>query len=279
MADLQFRGTLSERFFRDVGTPADPKEIKDISVVGIYSVEQWVGGGKDRLIGDALPDLFFFDDLTYQSPRIVGISTIYSGDGDDLVDFTSTRFSYGSLSVFGGNGNDRVLSSDGADTLHGGAGKDILKGYANKDKIFGDAGNDTIFGGVGADTLYGGSGRDILVGGEGRDILNGNAGADRFVFQLQTDSRKTVSGRDTIVDFTHGDKIDLSTIDADTKSSKDQRFKFISDEGFHKHAGELRFENSGFGTDVYGDVNGDGKADFSIHLQTVIGLKSFDFIL
>jgi Ca2+-binding RTX toxin-like protein len=143
------------------------------------------------------------------------------------------------------------------------AGNDVLTGSAASDRLEGFAGNDKLTGKVGADKLYGG------------------AGADTFIFASTKDSTVTSSGRDMIYDFSSGqkDKIDLRTIDASTKTTGNNMFKYISTQDFHKKAGELRWEKVTSGTFVYGDTNGDGKADFSIFLKDVAKLSSGDFVL
>ena len=69
--------------------------------------------------------------------------------------------------------------------------------------------------------------------------------------------------RDVILDFESVDIIDLSRIDANVQKGGNQKFKFIDDDPFGGHRGELRFAN-----DVLsGDVDGDGKADFQIQVN------------
>lgn len=176
-------------------------------------------------------------------------------------------------------GNDTVHGSAGADTIHGDAGNDQLKG---------NAGNDQLFGGEGTDVLNGGYGRDVLVGGAGRDIMTGGADRDVFDFNLVSETGKSASTRDVIRDFRVGeDKIDLSTIDANSRSNGDQAFRFITraDAPFSGTAGELRYardDRSGSSNDttiVYGDVNGDKVADFQIELSGLMSLNASDFLL
>lgn len=154
----------------------------------------------------------------------------------------------------GGKGNDLLVGNRSANSLSGGGGRDTLKG---------EGGNDKLVGGGGADKMYGGT------------------GADTFIFKSTKDSTVAASGRDKLFDFSQKgkDKIDVSAIDANTKAGGDQKFKFIGDDAFHKKAGELRYEKRGGDTFVQGDVNGDGKADFSIALDPLINLKATDFIL
>lgn len=165
--------------------------------------------------------------------------------------------------MFGNGGNDKIYAGGGDDYVLGGAGHDTISGSAGKDRLMGEGGNDRISGGSGADSLYGG------------------AGADTFVFTAVKDSTGSETGRDTIYDFkqTQKDKIDLKAVDANTKSSGDQAFKFIGTDSFHKKAGELRYEKKSGDTFIFADVNGDGKADFSIKLDTSVSLKATDFIL
>ena len=126
------------------------------------------------------------------------------------------------------------------------------------------------------ENAFGGSGKDVLVANTDANLLKGNGGADHFVFK----TAKAAAG-DTILDFSRSqkDKIDLGAMDASTKSGGDQDFTFIGTAGFHKKAGELRYEKKGGDTLVHGDVNGDGKADFSITIDASLSLKASDFIL
>lgn len=142
-----------------------------------------------------------------------------------------------------------------------------------------------------------GSGNDHIYFGSTGDILTGGLGADTFHFvgpvkpassYFNTGSgfggnwasSSPLSPSAVITDFdTTRDRLDLSAIDANSKVGGDQAFKFVGTWGFTKHAGELRYEQvnkAGTAYDktmVYGDVNGDGKADFSIELS---GLKTLD---
>ncbi|NVP54400.1 M10 family metallopeptidase C-terminal domain-containing protein [Mycoplana rhizolycopersici] len=161
------------------------------------------------------------------------------------------------------------------------SGNDTITGTKFADAITGGGGKDTLNGGGGADKLYGGSGDDKLYGGAGRDELLGGAGKDTFIFKKASDSTVKASGRDTILDFSkkQGDRIDVSDIDAKTKASGDQDFAFIGTKDFSKKSGELRYEKKKADTYVYGDTNGDGKADFAIHIDSALKLDKGDFLL
>ena len=119
------------------------------------------GDDVDTLILTSGNDAFFIDDvysehhssLTLSSTtqgtdsiaRAVDLETINAGEGNDIVDLTSTNF---------------ILTN--AVTINGEAGNDTLWGSNGNDIINGGAGNDTIFGGAGNDTLTGGAGDDIF---------------------------------------------------------------------------------------------------------------------
>jgi Ca2+-binding RTX toxin-like protein len=168
----------------------------------------------------------------------------------------------------------KVILDGGDDTYDGRSGS--IKG-----DIFGGGGADTILGGKEKNTFFGDAGADRLQGGLGADKLTGGADGDLFIFKAVAESTVASSGRDTILDFSHaaGDVIDLHSIDAKTTKSGDQAFTFIDSQTFHGVEGELRFQKSSTDTFVYGDVNGDGKADFGIKLTGLISLAASDFIL
>jgi Ca2+-binding RTX toxin-like protein len=186
------------------------------------------------------------------------------------------------LTYSGTVGADNKTGGDGNDTLNGVGGNDVLDGGMGNDTLDGTEGNDTLMGGSGDDTLNGGDDADSLWGGQGGDGMTGGLGNDTFVFK----SLDEVQGpndslygyynyQDQVGDFAVGDKLDLSGIDANVNQSGNQAFSYIGSNPFTGVEGELRLEDpfSGgiFGiphdTYVVGDVDGDGKADFSIALS------------
>lgn len=164
-------------------------------------------------------------------------------------------------------------------TLTGTAATGIGNTLANV--ITGNASANTLDGKAGNDTLKGEAGNDRLIGGAGADKLYGGSGADTFVFALKTDTTVAASGRDTLFDFSsaQGDRIDLSAMDASEKTSGNQTFLFIGTDAFHKKAGELRYGVKSGDAYIYGDVDGDGMADFAILIDAVVSLKASDFLL
>lgn len=150
-----------------------------------------------------------------------------------------------------------------------------ITGTSNNDTLTGTTGADTISGGAGADTIKAGSGNDIIKGEAGNDTLWGEGGNDTFVFE----SASTI-GVDKIMDFATGDKIDLSAIDANSSMSGNQAFSFIGGSWLSK-AGQLGAyqDKTNQLTYVQGDLNGDGKYDFSIVVKGLYAFKAADFIL
>ena len=214
-------------------------------------------GGADRLVGGEGNDTY-----------IVGKGDVVVEKADEGIDLVKSVVSHALSSHI------ENLTLEGRDNING-------TGNSLANTLTGNAGRNTLDGGAGNDKLNGGAGNDRLCGGQGADKLSGGSGADTFVFKSIKETTVASSGRDTIFDFSRsqGDKIDLKAIDASTKSSANQSFDFIGDEKFHKKAGELRYETKAGNTYIHGDVNGDGKADFTIVLDRVIDLKASDFIL
>ncbi|RYY41357.1 MAG: hypothetical protein EOP59_11590, partial [Sphingomonadales bacterium] len=144
---------------------------------------------------------------------------------------------------------DEVLTFNGAGELDG------------QFIVYGGAANDSIIGGAGADTLGGGAGNDMLRGGLGADVLRGGAGNDVFDYDSVLESR--AGNIDQILDFAAGDRIDLSTIDANANLGGEQAFAFIGSAAFSA-AGQLRVVGSGANWTAQADINGDGVADLVI---------------
>jgi Ca2+-binding RTX toxin-like protein len=135
-----------------------------VSVAGFEKMNNVIDGGSgwDKLILSTANDALFLDDLhssfhpranvntltdgSTGIGRISSIEQIYAGQGNDVIDLVSSRFSLAgtNIEIFGEDGNDTLWGSD-AD-----------------EKIFGGNGNDFLFGGSGSDTLSGGNGADTF---------------------------------------------------------------------------------------------------------------------
>jgi serralysin len=274
-------------------------------------------GGADILIGGVGSDTASYEDTAHAVSASLANPSANTGDarGDtysSIENLSGSRHSdklTGNVVaniLNGGNGNDILIGRGGADSLTGGSGKDTAsyeqsshpvfaslaqpslntgeaKGdvYSSIERLLGSSFSDRLEGDSGANFLNGGAGgNDKLYGGGGADKSFGGVGSDTFIFKSADDS--TLAARDWIYDFSQrqDDKISLTGIDASTKVAGNQAFTFIGDEEFSNKAGELRFINQDGDTFLYGDVNGDGKADFSLYFsERVIKFTSGDFFL
>jgi Ca2+-binding RTX toxin-like protein len=126
--------------------------------------------------------------------------------------------------------------------------------------------------------LIGNGANNILTGGTGVDTLTGGLGADTFDFNFVTESVVGTS-RDIITDFsrTQLDKIDLSTIDANTALANDQAFAAtILTTGAFTAAGQLRL----VGNILSGNTDSNfATSEFEIQLTGITSVTSVDFIL
>jgi serralysin len=188
-------------------------------------------------------------------------------DGTALIEALSGQ----AQKIVGSAGNDRWIGTKFDDTADGKSGNDNFS--AGK-------GDDILKGGDGNDALSGGSGDDLLRGDGLRDKLTGGTGADDFVYLKVSDLGSRSGKTDTITDFAvKEDTIDLSAIDADLKKSGDQAFKFDGKGELSGKAGSLVYQIEGSNTVVYGDIDGDGKADIALDLDGKLKLTAGDFEL
>jgi serralysin len=267
------------------------------------------GGGIDKVFASTSYTLAAGSEIEYlyahadgKNFKLTGnefVNRIHGGDGKDTLDGGG-----GGDFLYGGAGNDVYVvgnagvhiieaAGEGIDTVRSsisiklasnvehlvltGTGAINGTGNALDNRITGNDAVNKLDGGLGHDVLSGGGGDDILIGGAGADVLTGGAGDDVFRYLDIADS--AVGARDRIVDFTAGDRIDLSHIDAIAGTAHNDRFTFIGTGAFTGHAGELHATTSGANTLVSGDVTGDGKADFEILLTGSHALHGADFLL
>lgn len=242
------------------------------------------GTGNDTLDGGAGNDLIMGDS---------GNDAMAGGDGDDVFSWVGIT---GQDSFDGGSGYDVIRAGANNATLNwDGSIVDVEAisggGFANV-KILGGTGADAIDlsgfaldsisvidGYSGNDTITGSTGADMIRGGVGVDTLAGGLGADIFDYDRVAESSKA-SGSDTITDFdVSSDKIDLQTIDANSKVAGNDSFTFIGGAAFSGAAGELRVEQVGGNTFVLGDTNGDRHADLSIILTGNHDLTAANVVL
>lgn len=309
--DTGFTGTLSAmeqtRNGRTVFEATDIARSADLAFARVKAHENdaflaFVLSGDDLITGSRKGDYL----IAY-----LGDDRIDGGRGNDQL------FGLGGNDILnGGRGDDVLNGGIGDDTMTGGKGDDVYyvdskqdivvekrdggfdsimssvslkvapsierlvligeenlnaRGGANEDKLIGNSGNNRLSGGGGEDLVIGGLGRDVIIGGEGADNLYGGRGADTFRFSSENEADD-----DRLADFGLGkDRIDLSRIDADTTRRGNQSFEFNGDDGFTRTPGELA-TRSGI---LAGDTDGDGVADFVIHLTSAVELREADFIL
>ncbi len=166
-------------------------------------------------------------------------------------------------------GSDDVATFDGV-RFEGDDGDDLIIGNALDNFIDGDNGDDTLMGGAGNDTIRGDDGVDALWGGDGADV---------FFFKRESDLRES-RGIDTIHDFTEGDKIDLSSIDANRDIRGDQAF-FLVEGGITGTPGQLTisYDADTDYTTVSASPDTDTDVELTILLVGNIALSETDFIL
>jgi Ca2+-binding RTX toxin-like protein len=263
------------------------------------------GMGKDSLTGGMGNDIFFFagdgrwapgDSVTggagYDGLFLRGDYVINFNDpgyGGALAGIENLTLSSASDERYARGGSDfdydlvwadSLLVAGGTITINGAlleAGETLrFYGAAELDGSF------RIFGGAGADgdQLTGGSGNDLIVGGLGTDMLAGRGGNDIFRFDSAADSGGS-GGVDLVMDFTLGDLIDLSRIDANSLVDGNQAFTLIGGAAFSNQAGELRMVQFGPRWEIQGDTNGDGVIDFELFVVVIDShpLTSGDFAL
>lgn len=127
-------------------------------------------------------------------------------------------------------------------------------------------------------TIIGNASNNLITGGAGKDTLTGGKGADTFNFNALSDSVIGIN-RDVIKDFKakQGDKIDLSTMDANTVEDGDQAFSStILTSGAFTQVGQLKF----VGGILYGNTDSDfSTTEFEIQLTGVKAITASAFIL
>jgi VCBS repeat-containing protein len=178
---------------QNVGDPTAGGTNETASITGDKVTADIIHGGEgtDTLTGSAGNDAIFLDDsytaAAQAGARIDGVEVINAGAGDDVVDLTSTHYTYGDVTVDGGAGNDVVWGNAGNDVLAGGDGNDNLFGGSGRDTLSGGDGSDVLNGGAGADVIDAGTGNDTVIakGGEmAGDAMQGGAGTDVLNIQL-----------------------------------------------------------------------------------------------
>jgi hypothetical protein len=93
MIHLSWTGAFKVDSFVDTGTPGDATPGTQFQVQGIASVGTW-GDASDvyTINGTADGDLIYLDTSNADTPRLINVTQINSGAGNDVVDLTSPIF-------------------------------------------------------------------------------------------------------------------------------------------------------------------------------------------
>jgi Ca2+-binding RTX toxin-like protein len=232
------------------------------------------GDGNDTLEGNSGDDLLLGND---GNDRLIG------GDGDDTLigglgnDVYVIQTSGDVVMELAGEGTDLVEAlvsttlDDNVENLTlmpghallatGNASNNTIRGNELDNRLQGLAGADRLYSGLGVDTLVGGDGNDNLYAEGSGGELRGGAGNDIFDFA------NAITGTYSVMDFIRGDRIDVTSIDADRGMDGDQVFAFLGEAAFSGQAGQLRFidqRGQGSGFLVQMDADGDRHADFTL---------------
>lgn len=266
----------------------------------------WGEAGNDKLYGGAGNDSLNGGDGADRLDGGQGYDTLSGGGGNDYLDGGANGDA-----LSGGDGNDVYIVDNVNDVVSelAGQGYDVVRasvshtlaanvealeiqgtanyrgtGNAEANRITGNSGLNTLEGNAGGDVLDGGGGADILIGGTGNDTLTGGTGADTFVVGQESIVLSTVGGTlevDYITDVIKAqkDKLDLSSIDANSGLAGDQAFNLVAI--FGKHAGEmtLAYTAASNSTILRLDVDGDGKADYQMRIDGDVRFDSGTWIL
>ncbi len=179
------------------------------------------GDGADTLFGNEGNDTLNGGEGNDSIVGGEGRDSVTGGLGDDVINTRNTQAlpdEAGALSdpdpnddrdtVFGGDGNDTILTGDDADLVFGDIGNDSIDAGLDDDTVSGGEGDDTILGDEGDDSIDGGDGNDLLYGGSNvatpADLPNN--GSDPLVSNNE-DTVRGGDGNDTIFGFDDNDSL------------------------------------------------------------------------
>ena len=164
------------------------------------------------------------------------------------------------------SGSDWISGLEfGAEVVGGAGGFTLNSLSAETGRYSVTRGADRILGTAEADLIHARAGNDTLTGGLGADWLTGGAGADTFIYRQSADSRPGAADR--LSDLTLTDRIDLHRIDANTTRTGNQTFHWADSLGT---AGALVQR----GTWLLGDTDGDGRAEFRLHITGTLNSET-----
>lgn len=240
---------------------------------GKGSDDLYGGDGNDVISGDSGNDYLYGADGNDTVNGGVGDDVIVGGSGRgndvyiggsgvDTITYSSAEFGV-SVSLakkraqsIDGSQDTAAIGSDkisGVENVVGGSYDDLITGDKKINVIRGEGGDDTISGGLGADTLFGGLGNDT------------------FVYRSAKDSGLKAKYLDVLADFSEGDFIDLSAIDAMKGVRGDQAFVMLGspDQLSKETANGALWYQDGI---LFGSTDRDIAAEFAISVD----LNGFD---
>ncbi|WP_051248174.1 calcium-binding protein [Inquilinus limosus] len=243
----------------------------------------YLSGGGNRLYGGAGNDLFAVSGVG--AGNLIdggsGADTLSAGSADGaFITLAEGRAALrppesGLLVQYDLRGIENLRDSPGNDILVGDDGPNRLEATGGADLLSGRGGDDVLT--SRDDIPPRSSGNDIFVGGRGADTITTAGGADTIRIDRLVES---LPGReDVVTDFSAGDILDLSRIDADLTAPGNQAFTFIGTAAFSGTAGELRFERQGDGLLVSADADGDARADMVVVFERLGEIAASDILL
>ena len=273
------------------------------------------GGKGDDLINDP-QGADYIEGNSGDDTIIAGIDTFsdYVGDDPNLPNplypgvLSDPNTTDGMDTVYGGQGNDSIMTGDDADTIIGGSGDDTLHGGIDDDYIEGNSGNDDITGGHGSDTIYGQSGDDLInagdssllwgqepdatdpvpengldlvYGGDGNDTiygqddddtLFGGRGDDMIDAGIDDDSVEGGSGNDTLIGGQGDDTMDGNTGEdlINGNSGDDSLEGGQGDDTIYGDGGDDTLRGNGDADELFGG-SGDDSIDGGAGNDTITG--------
>ena len=257
--DDHIQGTQSDDHFSGQGG--------DDVMEGGHGKDRLQGGhGNDDLSGGEDDDKLYGDTGDDDLIGGSGDDVLEGGKGNDTVHYTSAA---GDIIADLNKGLAHALGANDSSAI----GHDKLRSIENI--IAGDH-DDLLIGNRADNRLDGGLGDDELIGGLGRDYLAGGQGDDTFRFNKV--SEIGLQKHDVIEDFTTGDKIDLSAIDAKRGLTRNDSFQWLADKNAltPDNANGAVWFDSGV---LYGSTDKDIAPEFQIDLTGVISLSESDVIL
>lgn len=242
------------------------------------------GSGDDTLKGDAGHDAIEGGS---------GADDIDGGVGDDII-----NAGLDTDQVNGGDGADIFIAiiADGTDAYDGGDGSDTYDASAAIAAVIIDLNAGTAQGtDIGSDVIVsienarGGAGDDVLTANLQVNIFLGGPGADLFVFGSSALIGMGRGGRDRILDFAVGDRIDLDDISEEfapgtrtpIEDSDLRKFVLINHGMGFTQPGQMKFKyettDEGGVTVLEGNTDFEADADFELEIAGTYELRDDDF--